>query len=809
MSDQIFGGLTKDKIKGILLFFIFSLIICQPAFSQRKERIRETKKKFHPIEIKALNDTLIPTLVNKVASYTFTIGRDSFLLSHNYDLVPIEENLPDIEKMIKSFRAIFNRVGQQMNFQGLNTSTIILQDIAVRLSSYEATLNDYKNTLNVSNKKVQKITTDTSLFVEVSDSALKDEIDDVIYESTSLQRQQRLKLAEINLVSSRVSINLFEAKDIISDMLYLSISQKMNLFTPEKAPLFQSDKSQYSQTTKMVTAQGMVVAGKVILIYLAARINLLILSFIIFVLIFIWCKLNIHRIQKRKDADEVMEQVSFLKRSVIIGCLLGLFTYAPLFFADPPSALLCAFDLLRFAALTILIFPFLTKSFKWTWIVFIILWLYYAWDNLLLHASFEERWMLLAAGILLVLVCVKAIVQSKKIFRQIGNSPVTKTLLIFILKVTVFSILFNLTGNFYLAKIAGATAIQCLMLAITLKVFCEMVVEAIYLQSEAYHESRFSEFLNFEKLKLNLRRTLWILACIVWLAALVRDLTLYSWFSHVFVHFLKEKRPIGKYHFTFASVLVFIFIIWLSSIISRIVNYFFGYEKSITTGKRSGLNSMVLILRLCIWAVGFLIAVAAAGIPLDKISIMLGALGVGIGFGLQTIVNNLVSGVILAFERPVQVGDQIEVGGKSGTVKEIGVRASKINNSEGADIIIPNGDMLSQHLINWTMQNRNKRVGFTMGVPYDSNLARIQSLILDKLKTHEDILHYPEPSMIVMNFGPLAVDLQILFWVPDLNNASTIRTNIMMEVKEMLSKEGIQLQTRILNPYDLQGKLAR
>jgi hypothetical protein len=306
MSDQIFGGLTKDKIKGILLFFIFSLIICQPAFSQRKERIRETKKKFHPIEIKALNDTLIPTLVNKVASYTFTIGRDSFLLSHNYDLVPIEENLPDIEKMIKSFRAIFNRVGQQMNFQGLNTSTIILQDIAVRLSSYEATLNDYKNTLNVSNKKVQKITTDTSLFVEVSDSALKDEIDDVIYESTSLQRQQRLKLAEINLVSSRVSINLFEAKDIISDMLYLSISQKMNLFKPEKAPLFQSDKSQYIQTTKMVTAQGMVVAGKVILIYLAARINLLILSFIILGLIFIMCKRNNKRIQKRKNSDYVM-----------------------------------------------------------------------------------------------------------------------------------------------------------------------------------------------------------------------------------------------------------------------------------------------------------------------------------------------------------------------------------------------------------------------------------------------------------------------------------------------------------------------
>ncbi len=94
-----------------------------------------------------------------------------------------------------------------------------------------------------------------------------------------------------------------------------------------------------------------------------------------------------------------------------------------------------------------------------------------------------------------------------------------------------------------------------------------------------------------------------------------------------------------------------------------------------------------------IWTAGFLIAVAAAGIPIDKISILIGALGVGIGFGLQNLVNNLVSGIIIAFERPIQIGDTIEVGGKTGTVQEIGVRSSQINNGEGANIIVPNGDL--------------------------------------------------------------------------------------------------------------------
>ncbi len=809
MSNWKSISLPKDKITVILFFFVLLLSLCQPALSQKKGKEKERRRKFHPIEIRNLNDTLVPTLVNKVASYTFTIDRDNFLLQRSYDLLSIEKSLPGIEDQIKKFRSIFERVGQSMDIQGLNTSVIILRDVGTRLSSFKTTLEGYKTALKESNVKVQKIITDSALMTVVTDSALRAEMAGVVSEGSTLDTAQKLMLAKINLLYSRVSVNQFEAGDIISDMVYLTIAKKTGLLTPERAPLLQSNPRQYNQTTQALIFQGLNISGKVIVIYLARRINLLVLAVMLIILIFIWCKSNIHRIKRRKDAAEVMKQILFLKRSLIISCLLALFTYFPLFFADPPSALLYSFEVLRLIMLSILIYPFLIRSFKTVWIIFSILWAYYALDDLLLHASYGERWMLFVAGILLVLICIRTIIQSKTIFTQISRSPVTKPLLIFCSVLTLLSLLFNLSGNFTLAKIMGIAAVQSLMLGIVLKVFCSMIVEAIYLQSEAYHESRFSEFLNFEKLKFSLRRTLWILACLVWIASLIRDLTLYSWFSKAVVYFLEVKRPIGKYHFTFASILIFIFIIWLSSIVSRIINYFFGYEKSVKTGKRSGLNSMALIFRLCVWAAGFLIAVAAAGIPLDKVSIMLGAFGVGIGFGLQTIVNNLVSGVILAFERPVQVGDQIEVGGRSGTVKEIGVRASKINNSEGADIIIPNGDMLSQHLINWTMQNRNKRVEFTLGVPYDTDLGKIKTLILEKLKTHEDILQYPQPSFIITDFAPFAVDMKIFFWVPDLSNSDPVRTNVMIEVKDILSKEGIQLQTRLVNPYDLKEKTTK
>jgi len=201
---------------------------------------------------------------------------------------------------------------------------------------------------------------------------------------------------------------------------------------------------------------------------------------------------------------------------------------------------------------------------------------------------------------------------------------------------------------------------------------------------------------------------------------------------------------------------------------------------------------------LAIWTIGFFIAVAAAGIPIDKLSIMLGALGVGIGFGLQNIVNNLVSGVIIAFERPIQIGDQIEIGTKSGVVKEIGVRSSKIHSAEGSDIIVPNGDLLSQHLINWTMQDRSKRIEFNISVPYETDIEVARKIIGDKLAKNERVLSLPKPVIIIQDFGEYAISIRTLLWVADLSVAGEVRTEAMNDVKTVLTEAGIKLQVRPL-----------
>jgi potassium-dependent mechanosensitive channel len=798
ISYMILMNICKKGVQIILCISIF-LLVASAAFAQKK---KDEVREFHPYErphtkeIRTLNDTLIPELVNKVESYTYTIDRNNFLLSRNFDLTAIRSALPDIEKRLDRFKLMFEQQGENMNLRGLNSATILLGETSKKLTDYKAILTDYSVQLTKSREIVKKILSDSALTQLVSDSVLNDQIQDLIIEGRNLDTLQKLTLAKVNLLRSRVSVSLFQANDIVSDMVYLTISKKISMWSQEESPLFYAKKSEYPLSFTQAIGKGLQTSYKIIAVYTSGKAIFIIAGLLLFILMQLWCRSNIRRVRKNEDAGLVLGQLNFLKRSVFVSNLLAFFTYTPLFFPNPPMPFLHIFEVLRLASLCFLIFPFLTRQSKILFSLLSLLWVFYIIDDMLLDAAFGERWWLLIAGIVFTFICLKILFSRNKIFKKIEESPATKVIVIFALLQVVLSIVFNLTGRLSLAKIFGVSAIQCLMLGITLKLVCTIVLEQIYLQTEAYRGSRFSAFINFKELQSRIRLYLWVIALLVWVVAFIRDLTLYSWMMKFTSEFFNQTRSIGSYKFDYASVAIFFLIIWISAMVSRFIRFFFGYDKSIVTGKRSSLNSVILLIRLAIWTAGFLIAVAAAGIPLDRVSIMIGALGVGIGFGLQTIVNNLVSGVIIAFERPIQVGDQIEIGGKTGTVKEIGVRASKIHNSEGADIIIPNGDLLSQHLINWTMQGRSKRVEFTIGVPYSTDLDVARNLIDEKLKENKNILQTPPPVIIIQDFSDYAINIRILLWVPDLASAGSVRTTAMIDIKNTLAGSGIQLQIR-------------
>ncbi len=778
-------------------FLLFSLFVCllgflQPGYSQK------THHKLHKLSDSVLiitnTDTAVSVLINKIESYTYTIDHTNFLIKNQVDVTPIAIELMAIDKRLEGFKSTFEKKGAQMNLRSVNSSAILVKEIANKLAGYQANLSAYSKELSQSNKEVKKIINDPVLMEDVADSVLKDQIEDILGEGKSLDSAQVQTLSRVNLILNHVSISLLQADDIVSDLGYLSIAKKSSMWGIEEKPLLQVTSSDYHQTLWDIGWQTLQRSAKIISIYISGKWNILAISLLVFIFITTWCLSNMYRIRRSETASDILAPVHLLKRSVLLGCLMGFFTYTPFFFANPPMSFLHFIELFRIIFLSFLIFPFLTVSSKKIWCLLLGVWVYYAFDDLLLDSAFAERWTLLIAGIAFLIICLRLIISSKENFIEIPESSAAKSLVIFSLAQVILSIVMNITGRLTLAKILGVSAIQCLMLGVSLQMFCTMILEAIYMQSEIFSKTRFSDLINFKELQIKLKTILWIIASVVWLISLLRNYTMYDGLIKEATVFFNQQRSIGNMAFTFKSVAVFICIIWVSSVISTVIHFFFGNVSEQESGYRKRIGSMMLLIRLIIWTLGFLVAVAAAGIPLDRLSFMLGALGIGIGFGLQNIVNNLVSGIIIAFERPIQVGDIIEVGNKKGTVKEIGVRSSKMKNSEGADIIVPNGDLLSQHLINWTMQDNMRRIEFLIALPYLTDVNKVKSIIQSRLLVNEGILQSPDPAVIIQSFTDKAIEIKVMCWVPDLTKAGSVRSNVMLDIYNSLMAGGIDLK---------------
>jgi small-conductance mechanosensitive channel len=249
---------------------------------------------------------------------------------------------------------------------------------------------------------------------------------------------------------------------------------------------------------------------------------------------------------------------------------------------------------------------------------------------------------------------------------------------------------------------------------------------------------------------------------------------------------------VGTISFSFESIFVFFMILFLSAVIAKVVSFLSSDNKVQTSSEKgTGLGSWLLLIRIGIITAGIIVAFISVGIPMDKVTIIISALGVGIGFGLQTLVNNLVSGLIIAFEKPVNLNDIIEINGQTGKMKSIGIRASVVTTWDGADVIIPNGDLLSHHLVNWTMGSTRRRFELQVGVAYGTDLALVKLLIKEVLCSTKMILKNPEPMIWVTNFGDSSIDFSIKYWVGNFTYGNDVRSDLIMSINEIFAQNNI------------------
>ena len=228
----------------------------------------------------------------------------------------------------------------------------------------------------------------------------------------------------------------------------------------------------------------------------------------------------------------------------------------------------------------------------------------------------------------------------------------------------------------------------------------------------------------------------------------------------------------------------------LSWLIPRVFldELFFG--KQLERGARIAISKLIkYVIILC----GTLFLFSVLGLDLTKLTIILSALGVGIGLGLQGIVNDFLSGLILLFEQPVRVGDTVELDGHWCEIKQIGLRSVKVLTVEQANIIVPNSDLIKNHITNWTLGNHKVRISVQVGVAYGSDVAVVMNTLIESARVQEQVVSKPVPEVIFSDFGESTLDFELRVWTMDANSRLRIASELRQEINKRFQEANIEI----------------
>jgi small-conductance mechanosensitive channel len=287
---------------------------------------------------------------------------------------------------------------------------------------------------------------------------------------------------------------------------------------------------------------------------------------------------------------------------------------------------------------------------------------------------------------------------------------------------------------------------------------------------------------------------------------LVRFLAVIFWFSTLLINinavsFLKENvfsifnttLSIGDFNYTPGSLLIFFVVVYLAFYLSGLLDgLFFDEKRSDEVSGKTSLGSIVLMLRLFVISLGFIIGLVLAGIPLTNLNLFVSALGVGIGFGLQSLISNLISGIIIAFEKPIYVGDIIEIEGSRGRVTDIGIRATKVDTADGAEFIVPNGEMISKVLRNWTLTSRNFKIDTSFCVDHSNNANMVSDLVEDILKETDFILPYPKPKVYLQEIAPQFMQFGLSCWISNITESGHLKSELLKKIHTKMEEAGVK-----------------
>ena len=289
-------------------------------------------------------------------------------------------------------------------------------------------------------------------------------------------------------------------------------------------------------------------------------------------------------------------------------------------------------------------------------------------------------------------------------------------------------------------------------------------------------------------------RAIRVAGALVWVVGTIDVFSLRDRVIDLATRILSAELAVGNLSLSLGDVLLFVATVWLAFLISRFVRLILDEEVYHRLSLRRGVPYAIsALVHYGILLSGFLLAVLASGVDLDRFALLAGAFGVGIGFGLQNVVNNFVSGLILLFERPVQVSDTVQLGDLLGEVRRIGIRSSTVRTWEGAEVIVPNANLISTEVTNWTLSDRLRRIDLPVGVAYGNDPDRVIGILKAAADSNARVLDDPPVEVLFLGFGDSSLDFQIRAWTSSFLRFPTIRSEIALAASRALKEAHIEI----------------
>jgi len=718
-------------------------------------------------------------------------------LRTSVDTLDTKRELKEIEENFSvASDGVFTEKGSAQTFRNLTATSKILHELLSKAKERKTNLDNRQQALTQFRYQLDSLISVPALFRFPTDSVTLvkylQKIATVAYETTPVDSALKLAsnnvqtlLNQINMVVNKLQISIDEIEVYQQKMAVYTCNRDFtNIWAPANKYRSFSEIGHFSMLKGMMTLN----------FYIQNNVGKLVVLILLVIISFIYLQ-SLKRIYIARGLLKDDYEGQLVLRYPLASAIILVISLFQFIFLSPPFILNVIFWLTCCICLTIIFKGFITRYWLNVWLIMVCFFFLAAADNLVLQASRAERWFILVVAIIGAVAGLVILLQKKE--SELREKWITYSIGFMVL-LEILSVVTNVIGRYNLSKTLFIGGYLNVVIAILFLWVVRFINEGLLLAFDVYTvQDRKLFYLNFERVGKRAPTLLYLLLVLGWIILMGHNFPAFEYLSAPLKNFFSQERTLGDYTFSINGLLLFVAIMAISVLISKIVSFFASDDHLIVNKEdrhaKSGIGSWILLVRICILSIGLFLAIAAAGIPMDRITIILGALGVGIGFGLQTLVNNLVSGLIIAFEKPVNVGDIVDVDGQGGTMKSIGFRSSVISTWDGADVVMPNGDLLNSHLVNWTLAGNRKRVSIVLGLSYNADLQQCRQILADILEAEPRIMRNPGPVVQYEQFSSSTIDVKINFWTKHIREASATRSDLIMAISAAFKTNNIAI----------------